>query len=232
MRRIVSPLLAIVGITVLAAAADADVSKITWFLANVTPFASGQTASGFFTVDQESGRVVDWNITVTGGSKPALTDLKFVTNVIGCVAFCAGIFGGEAPGSITGHTVIQFRTPLSPVSTIDSLTLGISALRSEVFFPTSPQLVLRTGDMLDGTNVSKELFSPTNNVLSLIDRDGLLNSTARLVTFAGAPGKPNCLGQSVSTLAQQFRDLNGAAAALGFAHVPALQSAISTFCGR
>jgi uncharacterized repeat protein (TIGR03803 family) len=50
------------------------------------------------------------------------------------------------------------------------------------------------------------------------------------VTFAGTPGKANCYGKSVSALAQQFKGLNAAAAALEFASVPALQNAIMGFC--
>jgi len=49
--------------------------------------------------------------------------------------------------------------------------------------------------------------------------------------FAGAPGKANCHGKSVSALARQYGGLNGAAAALGYASVGALQEAILTFCG-
>jgi acid phosphatase (class A) len=49
--------------------------------------------------------------------------------------------------------------------------------------------------------------------------------------FAGTPGRPNCSGQSVSALAQQFGGLNGAAAALGYSDVSALQNAITQFCG-
>jgi hypothetical protein len=49
--------------------------------------------------------------------------------------------------------------------------------------------------------------------------------------FAGTPGKANSHGQSVSALARQFGGLNGAAAALGFASVNALQEAILAFCG-
>jgi hypothetical protein len=52
-----------------------------------------------------------------------------------------------------------------------------------------------------------------------------------LVTFAGQPGAPNCHGQSVSALAQQYGGLNAAASALGFPSVQALQSAIRAFCG-
>ena len=49
--------------------------------------------------------------------------------------------------------------------------------------------------------------------------------------FAGTPGKANCHGQSVSALARMYGGLNGATAALGYADVSALQSAIMTFCG-
>jgi hypothetical protein len=48
--------------------------------------------------------------------------------------------------------------------------------------------------------------------------------------FAGTPGKPNCHGQSVSALARQFGGLNGAAEALGYASVDALQNAIMQYC--
>jgi hypothetical protein len=48
--------------------------------------------------------------------------------------------------------------------------------------------------------------------------------------FAGTPGKANCHGKSVSALAKQYGGLNGAAAALGFDSVDALQGAIQEFC--
>jgi hypothetical protein len=47
--------------------------------------------------------------------------------------------------------------------------------------------------------------------------------------FAGTPGSANCLGKSVSALAQNG-GLSHAAAALGYASVRALQDAISTYC--
>ena len=49
--------------------------------------------------------------------------------------------------------------------------------------------------------------------------------------FAGTPGSANCYGQSVSTLARQYRGLNAAASALGYSDVAALQNAIVAFCG-
>src|SRR5262249_54830060 len=53
----------------------------------------------------------------------------------------------------------------------------------------------------------------------------------RAPTFVGTPGKSNCYAQSVAALARQFGGLSGAAAALGFSSVPALQMAILAFCG-
>jgi hypothetical protein len=51
-----------------------------------------------------------------------------------------------------------------------------------------------------------------------------------LATFAGKPGKPNCHGQSVSALSNQYGSLTAAASALGFPNVQALQDAIRAFC--
>jgi hypothetical protein len=59
--------------------------------------------------------------------------------------------------------------------------------------------------------------------------DAFVTKVAAL-TFAGTPGKPNCHGQSVSALAQQFGGLEAAASALGFPSVQALQGAIREFC--
>jgi hypothetical protein len=49
-------------------------------------------------------------------------------------------------------------------------------------------------------------------------------------TFAGAPGKSNCHGKSISALAQQYGGLNNAAAALGYPSLSALQNAIEDYC--
>jgi hypothetical protein len=48
--------------------------------------------------------------------------------------------------------------------------------------------------------------------------------------FAGTPGKANCHGQSISGIAQQYGGLSGAAAALDYSSVSALQDAISVYC--
>jgi hypothetical protein len=48
--------------------------------------------------------------------------------------------------------------------------------------------------------------------------------------FAGTPGKANCHGKSISALARRYGGLNGAAAALDFSSVGALQDAIIVYC--
>lgn len=67
-------------------------------------------------------------------------------------------------------------------------------------------------------------FTPLNDAMNI--------SVTGSVPFAGTPGKPNCFGQSVSALAQQFCGLNSAASALDFSSVQALHKAISEFCKR
>jgi hypothetical protein len=48
--------------------------------------------------------------------------------------------------------------------------------------------------------------------------------------FLGTPGKPNCHGDVVSALAQQYGGLPAAAAALGYSSVQVLQNAIAEYC--
>jgi hypothetical protein len=51
------------------------------------------------------------------------------------------------------------------------------------------------------------------------------------VTFAGTPGQANCIGKSVSALAQQYGGLAHAAAALDYSSVGYLQTAVASYCG-
>jgi hypothetical protein len=61
--------------------------------------------------------------------------------------------------------------------------------------------------------------------------DAAMNITVTgTAAFAGQPGTANCHGQSVAAVARQFGGLKGAAAALGFPSVQALQEAIRQFC--
>src|SRR5262249_22544334 len=51
-------------------------------------------------------------------------------------------------------------------------------------------------------------------------------SLAGLTLPKAKPGRPNCHGESVSTLAEQFQGLDAAASSLGFSSVDALQDAL------
>jgi hypothetical protein len=48
--------------------------------------------------------------------------------------------------------------------------------------------------------------------------------------FAGLPGRKSCFGESVSALARRHGGLSAAAKALGYVSVPALQTAITSYC--
>jgi hypothetical protein len=48
--------------------------------------------------------------------------------------------------------------------------------------------------------------------------------------FAGSPGRSNCYGDSVGALARKYGGLNGAAAALDFSSVSALQDTVMDYC--
>jgi hypothetical protein len=50
------------------------------------------------------------------------------------------------------------------------------------------------------------------------------------VPGAGTPGKANCHGKTISSLAQQFGGLSAAATALGFSSVAELQAGMKGFC--
>jgi hypothetical protein len=51
------------------------------------------------------------------------------------------------------------------------------------------------------------------------------------VKFAGVPGKANCRGVTISTLAEAYGGLPYAATALGYASVAGLQNVVATYCG-
>jgi uncharacterized repeat protein (TIGR03803 family) len=93
----------------------------------------------------------------------------------------------------------------------------------------------------DGANPQGNLIADADGNLFSTTRDGGANGNGTVyeVTgsgfvvkpiFAGTPGKPNCIGKSVSALARQYGGLNAAAEALGYPSVRALQRAIMDFC--
>jgi hypothetical protein len=94
---------------------------LTWNLQDVV-FASGETAQGSFTL--QGWDLLDWNIRVSGGTNPVLTNFSFQPGT-DCLVFCG--------------LVLSFRTALAPDQTFHSLNLylydpnDISAPYSELF---------------------------------------------------------------------------------------------------
>ena len=89
------------------------------------------------------------------------------------------------------------------------------------------------GDALQGYSVS--LSADGSTAIIGGPRDNGSIGAAWVFTqpvFAGASGKPDCIGKSVSALAQQYGGLAHAAAALGYSSINALQIAIADYCGR
>ena len=50
------------------------------------------------------------------------------------------------------------------------------------------------------------------------------------VSFVGIPGEPNCVGQSLSTLANSFGGISSAAVEFGYSNVQALEEAVKSYC--
>jgi len=194
------------GLLTLGEIVSVKASTVTWTLENVTPFTSGQTATGFFTVEQQLrdttedidlAPIVDWNIMVTGGSKPGLTNIDFSTRNNGCVVFCVRLDRGENP-SLTN---IQFRTPLAPDNTIYEFNLGISGSLSEVIFPSTSDLALRNGnEALNDTFIDKALLTPSNTLVTTNDLVDDLSASANATIVTTIVPEPGSLSYFVSAL--------------------------------
>jgi YVTN family beta-propeller protein len=95
-----------------------------------------------------------------------------------------------------------------------------------------------TNDIAPGTGTVTVIATATNTVIDTIPVGSgplpfgvFIQPSPPPPRFAGTPGKANCHGQSVSALARKYGGLNGAAAALGYPSVSALQNAMMAFCG-
>jgi YVTN family beta-propeller protein len=136
-----------------------------------------------------------------------------------------------------GSKVYVANTVSSTVSVIDTTTNTVIATISVGFTPVGVSVTP------DGSKVYVANYQ-SNNV-SLIDT--AQNAVIGTIPvgfnpyafgvfiqppprFAGTPGKPNCYGQSLAALAKQYGGLAGAAAALGYSSVRALQNAMVTYC--
>lgn len=124
-----------------------------------------------------------------------------------------------SPNATSVGEAVGWFPALNPTVVVDTgVTEGTSFTASSVapYPPASAFQVYKTG-------ISPP-FPPT-----IVD--GAMNiSVTGTAPFAGTPGKPNCIGKSVSTLARQYVGLDAAAAALDYPTMQALHEAITAFC--
>lgn len=159
-----------IGLTATAAHA----TSVTWTLQDLGPFASGQTASGFFTIDQSLGVVTDFDIRIAGGSNPLLTNLTFVP-AAGCPAFCASPilpFHGAAD-----ETGIQFRTPTAAGNEFNEFTIGFRSSVTELISGRPSELAVLLPTEFP-TSVEAAVYHPEGNFISGGPQD-LLSAAAR-----------------------------------------------------
>lgn len=78
--------------------------------------------------------------------------------------------------------------------------------------------------------VSGALYGTTEGGDSV--NDGTIFQLVVPAVFTGVQGQPNCVGKSISPLAQKYGGISAAAAALGYASVQDMQNAIAAYCAQ
>jgi YVTN family beta-propeller protein len=163
------------------------------------------------------------------------------TNTVIATIGPGDFFGGVAVSPDGSTVYVSNFFPSATVSVIDTASNTVTAT---IGVGAGPEGVAVTPDgskvyVANRSNTVSVIDTATNTVISTIT-DPSFNSPIAFgvfiqpapppITFAGTPGKSNCYDQSVSALAWQYRGLNAAAAALGFAGTGALQNDILAFC--
>jgi hypothetical protein len=152
------------------------------------------------------------------------------------------IYSGNSPGIVTFtlqrpvagigfHLGADGPAPSVTIQIFDSMHRLISSLTQPPSIgPCSPSCNDATfvgfydhaGHISSVSIIPNERAGFAVNQFSLIDQPRL--------TFAGMPRQINCYDQSIATLTNQYGDIAGAAAALGFTSVPVLQNLIIRYC--
>jgi hypothetical protein len=180
-----------------------------------------------------------------------------VVRALGGVMLMCGLLAAPASAQFTQQAKLVGTDVLGPVSADQGYSVSLSgdgntaivggpfdndAVGASWVFTRLNGEWSQQGPKLVGTGVvgqpeqgySVSLSGDGNTAIVGGPNDGNSAGAAWVFTqpvFAGTPGKANCHGESVSALAQQYGGLNGAAAALGYTTVTALQDAILAFCG-
>jgi hypothetical protein len=160
------------------------------------------------------------NITLHGGSEGPATgeeveiDITFTTPII----LSGGHYFFRPEVALTNGDFLYLSGPrpiVAPAGT--PFPTGVTDLQAWIRNSNLAPDWLRIGtDIIDGAT------PPTFNMA--------FSLTGETVPAAGTPGQPNCHGQTISSLAHQFGNVNTAASSLGFSSVKSLQNGVSLFC--
>ena len=223
-RSVISHLIAATFLGLIAISANAQTGQVTWTLKGVSQFASGESASGSFTVDPAmapgappgtAGVMVAWEIMLAGGTNPLIPSITFSSNDSGCLVFCAQLSNNRSHDG--GASFVTFRTPLSPDDTYYQLGLAIFAPGPDaLIFPTSAELPLITADfhIPASTSIAFEQYVPSANEVRLITHSDLL-AGGSVVTAAAVPepAAVELLGAGLVVIVACFALRRGAAVA-------------------
>jgi YVTN family beta-propeller protein len=126
---------------------------------------------------------------------------------------------------------------LSTVSVIDTATNTVVGLPIAVGQQSIGLAITPDGSKVYVTNERSDTVSVIDTVTNMVvavpsvGKSPLSFGVFIQPRFAGTRGRNDCLGVSVSGLAQTFGGLNPAAIALGFPTVVGMQTAVAAYCG-
>ena len=192
--------LALAGATLASAIASMPVSAqatplVRWDLKDVTPFEDGQTASGYFSINQETGEVADWNIKFTGGNNSTLTNVIF-NNDKDCLVACVRtlLFNDS-------KTTFDFRTPLAADNTYFEFPLYILGSKNKLTFPQNNDELMIQGVPANGaTNLQYNLYIGNNTVMGLQGSSLFTEEApnARIIYSSAVPEPLTILGSGIA----------------------------------
>jgi len=162
--------MAALGISLSLITANTQAGLITWNFGPTT-FNFGETANGYFTLDQATGGLAAWNIRIAAGTNPQIPNITFSNDDNGCIVACA---------RLVAPTTLDFRTPTAPDNTMYELVLYVGGTNHDLLFPSMNVLPLPT--LPFPTDIQHNLFLPPNTLVSLggseLDRNGSIFTRA------------------------------------------------------
>jgi hypothetical protein len=141
--------IAVVALIAFATIQSVKADSVTWLINDVV-FASGQTATGSFTL--QNGDLTDWKIQLTGGSNPVLTNVTFAPGG-SCIAFCGELYDATTPPPAKSQ--LALRTPLASDNTFSELLLGFdNSTVSQLASHNASIIGIPFAEVFDGFQVS------------------------------------------------------------------------------